>query len=403
MLDQNLTKGRIMKHYHNLTCLLTLSALLIASTTLITGCDTHCPKYQTSANITCYSSHMDAPYIVDTPVESRSISFENVTGAKGQGGKAESRLGVGRKGAPNKRIDPDRTITLCDIQGPGVIRHIWMTTNNKRQALLGQVIRAYWDNQKHPSIEAPIGNFFGLSHGLAGEQAYQSAAHSVNPNAGMNIWLPMPFAENARITITNESNRPCVLFYNIDYTTGEKLAEPFGRLHIIYRRENPTTQKEDFEILPKRRGIGRFAGCVLGIRTLGPHWFGEGEFKVYLDGDKKFPTIVGTGTEDYIGQSWGLQNKTYLYGGTSLNGISSGAANKLYSIYRWHLEDPVYWKKNVRITIQQIGYKRRVRLFERKDDWTTTTFWYEPVPSNRLPDLPDYESRIAGYDNAEDK
>jgi len=341
-----------------------------------------------------YQSYVDAPYIIDVPVESRSISFENPTGAKGQSARTASKLGVGRKGAPSKSIKPGETVTLCNIKGPGVIRHIWMTTHRRPESLLGMVIRAYWDNQKQPSIEVPIGNFFGISHGGEPRQAYQSAVHSVNPNAGMNIWLPMPFSKRGRFTITNHSDKGTVLFYNIDYTLADSLAEPFGRLHILYRRENPTTLKKDFVILPKRTGMGRFVGCVLGIRPLSGDWWGEGEIKVYLDGDEQFPTIAGTGTEDYIGQSWGLQDKTYLYGGTSLN---SGG---LISIYRWHIKDPIYWKKDIRVTIQQIGWKGG--LYERQDDWSTTTFWYEPLPAAPLPPLPDYKTRIAGYKVASD-
>ena len=164
-----------------------------------------------------YQSYADVPYIVNVPIESRSISFENPTGAKGQAGMAASKLGVGRKGAPNKQIEPGQTITLCDIKGPGVIRHIWMTTYYaKPKLLLGMVIRAYWDGQEHPCIEAPIGNLFGISHGLPKEQAYQSAVHFVNLNAGMSIWLPMPFSKRARFTITNESDESAPLYYNIN-------------------------------------------------------------------------------------------------------------------------------------------------------------------------------------------
>ena len=337
----------------------------------------------------------DDLYAVKVPVESRSISFENPTGEKGQAAQAPGVGSVpGRKGSPARDVKPGQTITLCDIKGPGVIRHIWVTTDHKsRQGLLGIVIRAYWDGQEHPSVEAPLGNFFGISHGLAVQQAYQSAAHSVNPLAGMNIWLPMPFSKQARITITNESDQDAPVFYNIDYTIGDNFPEAFGRLHVLFRRENPTTLMKDFEILPKREGMGRFIGCVLGIRPLGPYWWGEGEFKVYLDGDEEWPTIAGTGTEDYIGQSWGLQDKTYLYGGVAL----ADHSRKLYSIYRWHIADPIYWKKDIRVTIQQIGHNNKTG-FEREDDWSTTTFWYEPIPSKPLPAMPEYAARIAGYD-----
>ena len=257
-------------------------------------------------------------YQIVAPIDSRTISFENPTGVKGKGGMASSKIGVGRKGLPAKDFKSGQTYTLCDIKGPGIVRHIWITVSKGTETLQGIVVRAYWDGQDHPSIEAPLGAFFGIMHGKVG--AYQSAAHSVNPEAGMNIWLEMPFKKRARFTLTNESNKSTPLFYYIDYTTGDKLPSKFGRLHVMYRRENPTTLKQDFEILPKRTGKGRFVGCVIGIRALEENWWGEGEVKVYLDGDKDFPTICGTGTEDYIGQSWGLQNVAYLIRGHQFNG-----------------------------------------------------------------------------------
>jgi len=334
-------------------------------------------------------------YQIEVPLESRTISFENPTGEKGKAGMAPSKIGVGRKGRPAREFSPGQSYTLCDIKGPGEIQHIWVTVRKSVDTLQGIVIRAYWDGQKHPSIEAPLGAFFGIMHGKIG--AYQSAAHSVNPEAGMNIWLEMPFAKQAKITITNESKTSTPLFYYIDYTTGNKLPSKFGRLHVLYRRENPTTLKQDFEILPKRMGSGRFVGCVIGIRALEENWWGEGEVKVFLDGDKEFPTICGTGTEDYIGQSWGLQSVAYLFGGTSL------MADKLNTFYRWHIKDPIYWKKDIRITIQQIGWSQKVNdktgsgLYERQDDWSCSSFWYEPIPSAPLPALPDYNARIKDY------
>ncbi|MBE3143130.1 MAG: DUF2961 domain-containing protein [Planctomycetes bacterium] len=327
-------------------------------------------------------------YEIEVPVESRSISFENPTGEKGKGGMTKSKIGVGRKGLPSKEFRPGQTYTLCDINGPGVIRHIWVTVRKNVETLQGIVIRGYWDGQEQPSIEAPLGAFFGIMHGKVG--AHQSAVHSVNSDAGMNIWLEMPFAKQAKITLTNESTKGTPLFYYIDYTLEDKLPAKFGRLHAIYRRENPTTLKQDFEILPKRTGSGRFLGCVIGIRPMTENWWGEGEVKVYLDGDSNFPSICGTGAEDYIGQSWGLQNTAYLYGGTCL------LDNKLNTIYRWHIKDPIYWKKDVRVTIQQIGWSQR-GLYERQDDWSCSAFWYEPIPSAPLPAMSDYQARIKNY------
>ncbi len=243
-------------------------------------------------------------------LQSRSISFENPTGAPGAGGQAASPLGVGRKGAPMRQIEAGGRIQLAAIEGGGVIRHIWMTTQNDPRILRGVVIRIWWDGQGHPSIEAPLGDFFGFAHGRT--EAYQSAAHSVGMNASLNIWLPMPFARAARIELVNESGVSMPLYYSIDYTLGDHHPRDFGRLHVLFRRENPTTLGRDFELLPLRTGHGRFVGAVIGVRPLAGDWWGEGEFKAYLDGDTEFATIVGTGSEDYVGQSWGLQRTAFL-------------------------------------------------------------------------------------------
>jgi hypothetical protein len=177
------------------------------------------------------------------------------------------------------------------------------------------------------------------------------------------------------------------LFYSIDYTIGDRHPSGVGRLHVLFRRENPTTLRKDFEILPKRTGRGRYLGAVLGIRSLAPHWWGEGEIQIFLDGDREHATIVGTGAEDYVGLAWGMQEAPFFYNGAILN------RNGFVTMYRWHVEDPVYWKKDCRITIQQIGNNKG--LFERRDDWSTATFWYEPVPSAPLPPFPSAAERLA--------
>lgn len=332
---------------------------------------------------------------LNTGLKSRSISFENPTGEPGQGGKEASNLGIGRKGFPSKNIEPGETVQLCDISGNGTIRHIWMTGGfkNDTEALRSMVVRAYWDNQEYPSIECPLGDFMGSAH--AKINSYQSAVHSVGINAALNIWLPMPFSKNAKITLTNESDKGVSLFYQIDYTLGDNHQGDFGRLHVCFRRENLTTLKQDFEILPKRTGKGRFIGTVLGIRSTDPNWWGEGEIKIFMDGDTEFPTICGTGSEDYVCLSYGMQQTPFMYHGCSWN------KDGFISMYRWHLPDPVYWDNECRITIQQIGWSGEKRketgyaLYERQDDWSSATFWYEPVPSAKLPEFPDLKSRVA--------
>jgi len=326
------------------------------------------------------------PYRLDTGLVSRSISFENPTGAPGEGGKAASNLGPGRKGAPAREIKPGETVLLCDVKGPGTLRHIWMTTSGEPTIQRECVIRAYWDGQEHPSLECPIGDLFGFAHGKI--MSYESAVHSCGPTGGRNLWLPMPFTRQARLTFTNEGKKPVTLFYQVTYTLADQHPRDVGRLHVLFRRENPTMEKSDFELLPRRAQKGRFIGSVIGIRNLHPdQWWGEGEIKVCMDGDKEWPTIVGTGSEDYVGLAWGIQQAPFLFNGCSLN------EKNFVSMYRWHLPDPIAWEREARITIQQIAWKDGLK--ETQDDWSCATFWYEPVPSAPLPTLPDVNARTA--------
>ncbi len=369
------------------------------------------------AIITSYAQQYEL-YDLNSQLESRSISFENPTGEPGKGGQAESELGVGRKGAPAKTIKPQEQISLCDIRGPGTIRHIWMTgtwlnhsflkdkSKARTELLRNIIISVYWDGQEHPSVECPLGDFMGLAHSKI--TAYESAVHSIGEEGALNIWLPMPFTKKAKIVLTNESGLKFDFFYQIDYTINDRHLDDVGRLHVCFRRENPTTRKNDFELLPKREGKGRFIGAVVGVRTLHPGWWGEGEIKFYMDGDNEFPTICGTGSEDWIGLSYGVQNTTYQYHGCNLNYQADSTiltydyrqkenvemSPTYISMYRWYIKDPIFWKKECRVTIQQIG----CCLYEREDDWSTATFWYEPVPSAPIPKIPNCEVRVGDLD-----
>jgi hypothetical protein len=328
------------------------------------------------------------PFLLDTGLVSRSISFENPTGKPGEGGKAASPLGVGRKGSAYREVKPGETVPLCDLDGPGTIRHIWLTVENRPENMRGVVLRAYWEGQEHPSIECPVGDFFGNAQGKI--VTYGSAVHSSSSSGGMNIWLPMPFVKHARFTVTNETPKKTFLFYQMDLTLGDKLPADVGRLHVLFRRENPTVEKKDFEILPLRKNKGRYVGAVIGVRNLHPkQWWGEGEIKVYMDGDTQFPTICGTGSEDYVGLAWGLQQATFLYNGCSLR------EKGLVSMYRWHLLDPYAWRKEARITIQQLTWVEGTGPVDTADDWSCATFWYEPTPSAPLPPPPDVKARTA--------
>jgi len=327
------------------------------------------------------------PYLLDAGLVSRSISFENPTGEPGEGGKEASQLGPGRKGKPMIMFAAGTTVTLCDIAGPGTIRHIWMTTQNKPVNLRNLILRAWWDGQEHPSIECPVGDLMGTAHGKV--VPYGSAVHALGTNAGMNIFLPMPFTRRAKITLSNEGPAKVPLYYQIDYTLGDAHPADVGRLHVLFRRENPTTLKQDFELLPHRVGKGRFIGCILGIRNLHNRWWGEGEIKFYMDGDTTHPTLCGTGSEDYVCLSYGVQETPFLYNGCSYS--QKVGDLEFVSAYRWHLPDPIYWKKECRVTIQQIAWDKG--LTETSDDWSAATFWYEPVPSAPLPPMPDKDLR----------
>lgn len=332
---------------------------------------------------------VDRPYELGTGLESHSISFENPTGGRGAGGMAaRPETGVGRKGRPSVVIASGETVALADIEGPGTIRHIWMATRPTPEKLRGITIRGFWEDQKHPSIECPLGDLMGFSHGK--HTRFNSAVHSVSDKAGLNLYLPMPFATRARFELTNESGVDSRFYYQMDYTIGDMHPAEFGRLHVLFHRENPTTLKQDFEILPQRNGRGRYIGTVVGVRVLdSKYWWGEGEAKIYLDGDRDFPTICTTGTEDYVCLGFEMQETCHPYGGCTLNRES------FVSIYRWHLPDPVFFNTDIRVTLQQLGIKEDGKLFERQDDVSCSTFWYEDVPGNPLPPYLALEFRMA--------
>lgn len=342
-------------------------------------------------------------YDLDNMLESRAISFENPTGAKGAAAMAASPLGVGRKGDPARFIAPGETVSLADIEGPGTIRHIWMTTITSPVVTRGLVIRVYWEGQSHPSIEAPLADFFGFAHGAS--PAFESEIHSVSERYGMNIWAPMPFLRRARFTLTNDLDHQVPLFYQIDYTIGDRHPEGVGRLHVLFARSNPTSLAQDFELLPRREGRGRFLGAVIGVRPLGSEWWGEGEAKFYIDGDTTFPTIATTGAEDYAAISFCIQPGAFRYHGVNYREKADRIDTGAVSMYRWHVADPIFWSRDIRVTIQQIGLKAgatptsaeayKAAFYERQDDWSTATFWYEPTPSAPLPPMPDLAARTA--------
>jgi hypothetical protein len=295
------------------------------------------------------------PSRIDLSLDSRAITFENPTGARGAGGSAHG----GRKGAPSRNLGPGEVVELANIAGPGTIRHIWMTF----PPAAPEIMRALWmevfyDDLDEPSISVPCLDFFGMPLGRPVD--YHSAMASAQEGRGFNSYFPMPFKLSCRIVLTNGSDRTLPFYYQLDYTVERALPADSGYLHVSFRRENPTILKQDFAIADGLRGPGRFLGCAIGIRTIDrADWYGEGEVKVYLDGDTDLPTICGTGLEDYAGSAWGMGAHFAHYAGSPLEVRAPNQRRGVpdyVTFYRWHIADPIVFRESCRVTIQQIGY-----------------------------------------------
>jgi hypothetical protein len=294
------------------------------------------------------------PALVDPSLDSRAATFENPTGARGAGGATHG----GRKGAPNRRLEPGERVVLADIDGPGVVRHVWMTFPPARpEKMRSLVLEVFYDGADEPSVSVPCLDFFGLPHGRP--VPYDSALTAAQEGRGFNSYVPMPFGDRIRIELVNGSERRTILYYQVDYTLQPELPDDLGRLHVSFRRENPTTLRQDFVIAEGLRGPGRFLGCNVGVRVIDPaDWYGEGEVKIFRDGDDALPTICGTGLEDYVGSAWGMGAHSAPYGGAPLVvGAGTGPNPDFVGFYRWHVPDPVMFSESLKVTIQQIGAK----------------------------------------------
>ena len=299
------------------------------------------------------------PSRIDLALDSRSITFENPTGARGAGGSTYG----GRKGMPSRPVPPAGHVVLADIEGPGTIRHVWCTVPPAPpEQMRAIVVEVFYDDSEEPSVSVPLLDFFGAT--LGRPVPYASSLTVVAEGRGFNAYFPMPFRKGVRVELTNHSQRLVMLYFQIDYTLGA-VPDDAALLHVSFRRENPTTQRRDFVIEEGLRGPGRFLGCAVGIRCIdGGQWYGEGEVKVYRDGDTDLPTICGTGLEDYVGSAWGMGPHFGPYAGAPLDvRLDTGntpAANlnvipDFVGFYRWHLPDPIVFRDDLRVTIQQIG------------------------------------------------
>jgi hypothetical protein len=370
-------------------------------------------------------------------VHTRWISPENPTGAKGQGGLTNR----GAKGNAFYIIAPGEKKVICDVQGPGVINRMWLsgTLGKNHEQRRAVRIDMYWDGAKKPAVSAPAGDFFGIAHGLIAR--YDNALFASPEARSFNFTIPMPFRKSALITVTNESGSELWLWYDINMLKMDRLPDDALYFHAWWNRDLKTTPGVDYEILPRVEGMGRFLGTnigVIGDPRYGASWFGEGEVKMYLDGDREHPTLVGTGTEDYIGTGWGQGTYAARYFGSPVAYPEEG----IYAFYRYHIEDPVYFHRDLRVTIQQMGnadknaiqnmqesgaeaqpvwfldqrgaVTRQGRLLDdggdslfdapdfpitstnyyRSDDVCATAYFYLDRPENNLPALPPAEVRL---------
>jgi hypothetical protein len=338
-----------------------------------------------------------------SPAQSRSISPENFTGAKGQGGMstngpalhAARDLGQGWKVSPYVIIRKKTTFTLAEIDGPGAIQQIWMTpTGNWRWS----VLRFYWDGETEPSIECPVGDFFACGWGKYAQLT--SLAVCVNPGSAFNCYWQMPFRKKARITLENIDEADMTLYYQINYALTE-IPTDAAYFHAQFRRVNPLPYKSVYTILDGVRGQGHYVGTYLAWGVNNTGWWGEGEIKFYLDGDQEFPTICGTGTEDYFCGSYNFDTKTpdgkgrYTEFCTPYSGLAQVIrpdglyeSQQRFGLYRWHTVDPVRFVKDLKVTIQALGWRSGGRYLPLQDDIASVAYWYQAEPHAAFPPLP---------------
>ncbi|HEY8397996.1 MAG TPA: glycoside hydrolase family 172 protein [Flavihumibacter sp.] len=343
--------------------------------------------------------------------KTRSISPENFTGAKGRGGMADAvkdkgkrnvanaanearDLGTGWKVNPFIIVNPKETITIAEMEGPGAIQHIWMTPTGNWNFT---IIRFYWDDEKTPSVEAPLGAFFGM--GWNEYAPLNSLAMTVNPGSAFNSYWKMPFRRKCRITVENINDlEPMRLYYQIDYTLTD-IGEDEAYFHAQYRRSNATNNKTSIHtIIDGIKGKGHYVGTYMGVGVTNNGWWGEGEIKFYMDGDKDYATIVGTGTEDYFCGSYNFENKAtrqYQEFSTAYAGLHQVIrpdglyrSQQRFGMYRWHIMDPVRFDGDLKVTIQDLGWHHGGRYLPQHSDIITVAYWYQREPHAPFPALP---------------
>ncbi len=333
--------------------------------------------------------------------KTRSISPENYKGEPGKGGMATLEngsarsaardLGQGWKVNPFVVIEAGQTFTVADINGPGAIQHIWMTpTGNWRFSIL----RFYWDDETEPSVEVPVGDFFGMGWGEYA--SLNSLPVTVNPGSAFNSYWVMPFRKKCKITLQNINTEKMVLYYQVDFTL-TNVPNDAAYFHAQFRRNNPT-REGFYTLIDDIKGKGQYVGTYLAWGLTNNGWWGEGEIKFYMDGDSKFPTINGTGTEDYFCGSYNFENqKKHQYEpfSTAYTGLHQviqpdGLYNSThrFGLYRWHIMDPIRFEKDLKVTIQDLGWHHDGRYLQQQSDISSVVYWYQSEPHSPFPKLP---------------
>jgi len=331
--------------------------------------------------------------------KTRSISPENITGEPGKGGTTllkngtakeyAQNLGDGWKVNPFVNIGPGQTYTLAEISGMGAIQHIWMTPTENWRLL---TLRIFWDDEKYPSVETPLGDFFGVGWGMY--VPLNSITVAVNPGNAFNCYWSMPFRKKCKITLQNLNSSEIILFYQVDYTLTE-VPQDAGYFHAQFRRKK-RSQGGIYTLVDSIQGKGQYVGTYIAWGTDKHSWWGEGEIKFYMDDDNKFPTIIGTGTEDYFGGSYNFevnnryQTFTAAYSGfhelTKPDGLFNSQSR--FGMYRWHIMDPIRFEKTLRVTIQDLGWEKNYRYSIRESDISSVVFWYQAEPHRPFPKFP---------------
>ncbi|NUQ66172.1 MAG: DUF2961 domain-containing protein [Pirellulales bacterium] len=342
--------------------------------------------------------------------QSRSISPENFTGEKGKAGMATegtgkgaaADLGQGWKVSPSVVIKAKSTFTLAEIDGSGAVQQIWMTPAPLDKTRLN-ILRFYWDGEEEPSVEVPLGDFFACGWGKYCQ--INSLAVCVNPGSAFNCYWTMPFRKKAKITMENLDEKDMRLYYQINYTLCE-VPDDAACFHAQFRRVHKLPAKTVYTILDGVKGRGQYVGTYLAWEVRSPGWWGEGEIKFFMDGDQDWPTICGTGTEDYFCGSYNFENReTRLYQtfSTPYTGLAQVLPPEViylpgqrFGLYRWHIADPIRFEQDLKVTIQALGWREDVkgRYLPLEDDIASVAYWYQAEPHAKFPALPKGEELV---------